>query len=96
MNHAPWRAGFDEVRVVLGPVRTLRLFFGVEVIQVAEELIETVVGRQVLVAVTEVVLAELAGGIALGLEGLGEGDVAFLDTDRRPRHADLGQAGAQR
>ncbi|MNN91470.1 hypothetical protein D3C81_2095920 [compost metagenome] len=65
-------------------------------IQVAEELVETVVGRQVFVAITQVVLAELAGGVTLGLEGLGEGDVAALDTDWRARHADLGQAGAQR
>jgi len=48
--------------------RVLRLLFGVEVIQVAEELVEAVQGGQVFVAVAEVVLAELAGGVALRLE----------------------------
>ncbi|MNL17509.1 hypothetical protein D3C87_1386050 [compost metagenome] len=96
VDHATGSPGFDEVRVVLGPVRALGFFFGVEVVQVAEELVEAVVGRQEFILVAQVVLAKLAGGVALGLEGLGEGDVAFLDTDRCPRHADLGQAGAQR
>jgi len=41
----------------------------VEVIEVAKELIESVHGRQELVAVAQVVLAELAGGIAHRLEG---------------------------
>ncbi|MNG22969.1 hypothetical protein D3C84_1075200 [compost metagenome] len=96
MDHAAWRPGLDEVRVILGPVRALGFLFGVEVIEVAEELVETVVGRQELVLVAQVVLAELAGGITLGLERLGDGDVAFLQADRRARHAHLGQAGAQR
>jgi hypothetical protein len=37
------------------------------VVEVAEELVEAVVRRQVLVAVAEVVLAELAGGVAEAL-----------------------------
>ncbi|MNL07918.1 hypothetical protein D3C87_1286170 [compost metagenome] len=96
VDHATGCAGFDEVRVILGPVRALGFFFGVEVIQVAEELVETVVGRQEFILVAEVVLAELAGRVTLGLERLGDGDVTLLDTDRRTRYADLGQAGAQR
>ena len=51
----------------------LRLLLGVEVVEVAEELVEAVDGRQVLVAVAEVVLAELAGGVAERLEQLGDG-----------------------
>ena len=47
-----------------GIVRVLGFFLGVEVVQVAEELVEPVRGRQVLVQVAEVVLAELAGRIA--------------------------------
>ena len=46
----------------------LRLFFGVEVIEVAEELVEAVIGRQHVVEIAEVVLAELAGRVALVLE----------------------------
>ena len=41
-----------------------RVLHRVEVIEVAEELVEPVHGRQVLVQVAEVVLAELAGGVA--------------------------------
>ena len=68
---------------VLRVVLVLRLFLGVQVVEVAEELVEAVVGRQVLVVVAEVVLAELAGGVALGLEQTGDGRVF------RP-HAELG------
>ena len=56
---------------------------GVEVVQIAEELIEAVQRRQVLVQVAEMVLAELSGGIALRLER--GGDRAGLG-----RHADVG------
>jgi hypothetical protein len=54
---------FQVARVVL----VLGLLLGVEVVEIAEELVEAVVGGQVLVAVAEVVLAELAGGVALAL-----------------------------
>jgi hypothetical protein len=67
----------------------------VEVIEIAEELVEAVQRRQKLVEVAEVVLAELRGGIALSLErgrkraGLrGHADVGARLADRR-------QAGAQ-
>ena len=52
-------------RRVLRVVLVLRLLLGVEVVEVAEELVEAVHGGQELVAVAEVVLAELAGGVAL-------------------------------
>ena len=58
------RAELGAIGRVLGIVRQLRLFLGVEVVEVAEELIEAVHGRQRFVAVADVVLAELAGGIA--------------------------------
>ena len=41
-----------------------RVLHRVEVVEVAEELVEAVHGRQELVEVAEVVLAELAGGVA--------------------------------
>ena len=53
----------------------LRLLLGVEVVEVAEELVEAVHRRQELVAVAQMVLAELAGGVAERLERLGDGDV---------------------
>src|SRR5262249_34013891 len=61
----------------------LRLFLGVQVIEVAEELVEAVHGREVLVAVAEVVLAELSRGIAQGLQQLGDGRILGA-------HAELG------
>ena len=61
----------------------------------AVELVEPVDGGQVFIAVAEVVLAELAGGVALGLEQLGDGHVAVLEALRRAGHADLGVARAQ-
>ncbi len=48
---------------VLGVVDILGLFLGVEVIEVPEELIEAMHRRQVLVAIAEMVLAELAGRV---------------------------------
>ena len=43
----------------------LRLLLGVEVVKIAEELVEAVRRRQDVVAVAEVVLAELPGHVAL-------------------------------
>ena len=45
-----------------------RIFHGIQMIQVAEELIEAVDGGQEFVEIAEVIFAELAGGIALRFE----------------------------
>ena len=50
--------------------------------------------RQVLVLVAEVVLAELAGGVAKGLEQLGNGRIFLLDADVGAGQPDLGEPGA--
>ena len=63
----PYQVG----RVVL----VFRLFLGVQVIEVAEELIKPVVRGQMLVKVTKVVLAELSCRVALLFEQRGDGDV---------------------
>ena len=81
---------------VLRVVEVLRLLLGVQVVEVAEELVEAVGGRQELVLVAEVVLAELAGGVAQVLERRGDGDVARLQADVGAGQADLGEAGAER
>ena len=81
---------------ILGIIGQLRLFLGVEVIEVAEELIEAVHRGQIFVAIAQVVLAELAGGVAERLEQLGDGGVFLLQADGGARHADLGEAGADR
>ena len=59
LEHAA-RAPLGLERRVLRIVGQFRLFLGVEVIEVAEELVEAVDRRQRLVAVADVVLAELA------------------------------------
>ena len=79
---------------VAGVVLVFRFLLGIEVIEVAEEFIEAVHGRQVFVAVALVVLAELSGGVAEALHDGGHGDVGFLPAFRRTREADLGHASA--
>ena len=73
----------------------LRLLLGVEVVERAEELVEAVRRGQMFVAVAEMVLAELAGDVALRLEQLGDGHVARLQAFLRARQADLEHAGAE-
>ena len=63
-------------------------------VEAAEELVEAVHGGQMLVQVALVVLAELAGGIALALEDRGHGHVHFLPTFLRARETDFGHAVA--
>ena len=73
----------------------LRLLLSVQVVEVAEELIEAVVGGQVLVAVTEVVLAELACRVALGLEHAGDRRVLLAHPFLGAGQTDLGEPGAK-
>jgi hypothetical protein len=77
-------------------VDVLRLFLGVEVVQIAEELVEAVHRRQELVPVAEVVLAELAGRVALRFQRRGDGRVFGMQSERGARQADLRQSGAVR
>ena len=53
---------------VLRIIREFRFFFGIQMIEVAVELVETMIGRQEFILVAQVILAELAGGIALGFQ----------------------------
>ena len=95
MEHAAGSELLLEFRV-LRIVGQFRLFLGVQVIEVAEEFVEPVHGRQEFVPVAQMVLAELAGGVAERLEQFGDGRVFFLQADSGAGHADLGQAGADR
>ena len=95
MQHAAGTELLLERRIP-GIVRQFRLFLRVEVIEIAEEFVETMHGRQELVAVAQMVLAELAGGVAQRLEQFGDRRIFLLQTDCRARHADLGQARADR
>ena len=76
-------------------VRVLRILLGVQVVEVPEELVEAVNGREELVPIAEVVLAELRSGIAVVLEELGDRRVLLLETDGRAGHPDLAQPRAE-
>ncbi len=80
---------------ILWVVDIFRLVLGVEVVQVAEELVEAVIGGQVLIAVTQVILAELAGGIAVIFQQAGKCRVFFAHTFFRAGKPNLGQAGTK-
>ena len=84
------------VQQVLRIVGMRRVFHRVEVIEVAEEFVEAVHGRQELVLVAEVVLAELAGGVAHALERGRDRHGLRRNADRRAGLADRGHAGADR
>ena len=58
------RAEVGAISRILWVIGQLGLLFGIEVIEVAEELVEPVYGRQRLVAITDVVFAELPGRIS--------------------------------
>ncbi len=82
--------------LVLREVVLLGILTCVEVIEDPKELVEPVISRQVLVAVAQVVLAELPGGVAQRLEHLGQGRIAVLDALLRARKPDRAQARAHR
>ena len=91
-QHAPRTESLAKPRV-LGIVDVFRLLLRVEVIQISEELIKTMHRGQELVAVAQVVLAELARHVAVLLEQDGDGRVFLLHPFRRAGKSDLGQAG---
>ena len=80
---------------ILRIVLVLGLLLGVQVIEIAEELVEAVQRRQKLVLVAEMVLAELAGGVAERLEQLGDGRILGAETEIGARQPDLRQPGAK-
>ena len=79
-----------------GIIRMLGLFLGIEVVEIAEEFVEAVVGGQMLVEVAQVIFAELAGHVALGLEQLGHRQVFLLQAFLGARQADLEQPRSER
>ncbi len=91
LDHAAWAELLPEFRV-LGIIAVFRLLLGVEVIEVAHEFVEAVVGRQVLVAVALMVFSELAGGVAHPLHHGGNGYVDLLPAFLGAGQPDLGHA----
>ena len=94
-ENSAWPELRPECRI-LGVVLLLGKLFGVQVVEVAEELVEAVDGRQVLVAVAQVILAELAGRIALRLEHFGQRGRCRLQAQLGARRTDGRQAAANR
>ena len=94
--HHPARPKFLAELRAFGIVGMLRLVLGVEVVEVAEELIEAVHGGQELVAVAEMVLAELTGHVAERLQEVGDGRIRGLQALGRAGQSDLQQPGAHR
>ena len=94
INH-PARSIFLAKSGVLGIIAKLRLFLGVEVVKVAEELVESVDGGEKLIAVAEVVLAKLPGRVTQGLEHLGDRWVLAPQSESGARQADLRESGAE-
>ena len=65
-------------------------------VEIAKELIEPMRCGQHLVAVTKVILAELARRVTLRPEQVGDGGIFLLDALGRTRQSDLGETGAHR
>src|ERR1700730_5645019 len=93
MDHVPRS---DPVPERLRIVTLARVLHRIEVRQVAEELVETVHRRQELVPVTEVVFAELAGGIAHRLQHRRDRGRLIGHSKWRTRLAHGSQASAYR
>ncbi len=77
-----------------GIVELFRFLFRVEVIEIAEPLIEAMDGRQKLVAVSQMIFPKLRGVVADRLQDLREGRILLLDASGRSRYADGRQARA--
>src|SRR5262249_12893398 len=92
-QNTTWPKGGQKGRI-LRIVFVLRLLLGLEVIEVAEEFVEAMDRRYEFVAVAEMVLAELTGGVAERLQQLSQCRVLVGKTLLSSRQADLSQPGA--
>src|SRR4029077_5921081 len=95
MQHASGPELFQECRI-LGIVGEFWFLFRVQVIKVAEELVEAVHGRQIFILIAKMVVTELTSGVAQRFEQLGDCWVFGLKPDSSTRHSNLGQSGAER
>ena len=93
MDHVA-RADHVLQRLRIVPMR--RVLHRVQMVEVAEELIEPVHGRQEFVEIAEMVLAELAGGVSHGLEDLRDRYRLVGNAQRRARLSDRRQSGPDR
>lgn len=79
---------------VLGPIAQFGFLLGIEMIEIAVEDIETMHGRQVLIPVTQVILAKLPRAVAQRLENFRQRGVTRVETNWGSGHAHGRQAGA--
>ena len=86
----------DHIQQLLRIAGVGRVFHRVEVIQVAEEFVEAMHRWQKFIFVAEVVLAELAGGVAHAFQRGGDGNCLRGQADGCTGLADRGHAGADR
>src|SRR5262245_15366130 len=95
MDHTSGAELLLEVRKIFfrRVIRLLWILFGVQVIEVAEELVEAVRGGQVFVEVAKMVLPKLAGRVSERFEQLRNRWVLRLQTDGRGRNPDLREPG---
>jgi hypothetical protein len=89
MQYAARPKLFAELRG-LGIVGVLRFLFGIGVVEVAQEFVESVNARKKFIPVAEMVFADLTGGIAKGLEHVCNGGVLEAQANIRPREPDFG------
>jgi hypothetical protein len=82
--------------IVPGILGLLGLLLGVQVVQVAVELVEAMHGREELVAVAQMVLPNLGGHVTLRFEQVGQGRILGLNALQSAGHPHRGQAGAHR
>lgn len=81
---APRGSGFLAKLGIPGiVVLVLRLLFGVQLLEIAEKLVESVVGGQMLDPVAQGVFAKLAGGVALLLQQTGDRRILFPQAELR-------------
>ena len=77
MNDTAWAEFFSEIRILLGVriVRQFRLFLRIEVIEVPEEFVEPMIGRQMLILITKMIFAKLSCGISHEFQHFSDGGI---------------------
>src|SRR5262249_48092863 len=90
-----WAEPRTEARV-FGVIRVLRLFLRIEVVEISEKLVEPMHGRQELVAIAEMVLAELSAGVTERLAQFSYGRVFEAQGRVGAGQPKFRQAGADR
>ena len=93
-DHAARSEAFAELRIG-GIVRILGLLLGVQVVEIAEELVEPMVCRQMFVLVAQMVLAELSGHVTLRLQQTGDCRILLLHAQIGTGKADFREAGPE-